>query len=98
VLTRPPPLRRRRSGSSGSRTRANRGGAQLQQERAALAEARVTLECERLAREEAEGRLPQERAALEGAQATLKQRDEEISRLNRELIQMRTRSVPVVDG
>jgi DNA anti-recombination protein RmuC len=59
--------------------------AQLQQEGAALAEARATLEHERLAREEAQGLLQREHVALEGAQATLKQRDEEVSRLNREL-------------
>jgi hypothetical protein len=59
--------------------------AQLQQERTALAEARAILEREHLTREEVQGRLQQERAALEGAQATLKQRDDEVSRLNREL-------------
>jgi predicted nuclease with TOPRIM domain len=41
-----------------------------------------------MAREEAQGRLHQERSALEGAQATLKQRDDEVSRLNRELTQL----------
>jgi hypothetical protein len=41
-----------------------------------------------LAREEAQGRLQQERTALEGAQATLKQRDDDISRLNGELVQL----------
>jgi hypothetical protein len=60
--------------------------AQLQQERAALAEARAALERERLAREEALGRLQQERTALEGAQATLMQREDEASKLNRELV------------
>jgi myosin heavy subunit len=62
--------------------------AQLQQERAALAEARAALECERLVQEEAHDQLQQERTALEGAQATLKQRDEEVSRLNKELTQL----------
>jgi hypothetical protein len=41
-----------------------------------------------LAREEALGRLQQKRAALEGAQATLKQREDEASKLNRELVQL----------
>jgi DNA repair exonuclease SbcCD ATPase subunit len=57
-------------------------------QRATLAEARASLERERLAREEAQGRLQQEHVVLEGAQATLKQRDEEISRLNGELTQL----------
>jgi chromosome segregation ATPase len=60
--------------------------AQLQQERASLVEARATLEREHLAREEALGRLQQERTALEGAQATLKQREDEVSKLNWELV------------
>jgi chromosome segregation ATPase len=59
---------------------------QLQQEQAALAEAQAALERERLAREEALGQLQQERAALEGVQATLKQREDEVLRLNRELV------------
>jgi chromosome segregation ATPase len=59
---------------------------QLQQERAALVEARAALEQGRMAREEALGQL--ERAALEEARATLKQREEEVSRLNRELVQI----------
>jgi hypothetical protein len=46
------------------------------------------LERERLAREKALGQLQQERAALEGAQATLKQREDEVSRLNGELVQI----------
>jgi chromosome segregation ATPase len=61
---------------------------QLQQERATLVEARAALERERLAREEAQGRLQQERAALEGAQATLKQWDDNVSRLNGELVHL----------
>jgi chromosome segregation ATPase len=61
---------------------------QLQQERDALVEARAALERERLAREEAQGWLQQERTALEGAQATLKQRDDDVSRLNGELVQL----------
>jgi DNA repair exonuclease SbcCD ATPase subunit len=60
--------------------------AQLQQERASLVEARAALEREHLAREEALGRLQQERTALEGAQATLKQREDEVSKLNWELV------------
>jgi hypothetical protein len=39
-----------------------------------------------LAREEALDRLQQERTALEGEQATLKQREDEASKLNRELV------------
>jgi hypothetical protein len=62
--------------------------AQLQQEWAVLAEARVALEHKRLAREEAQGRLQQELATLEGAQATPKQRDKEVSQLDRELNQL----------
>jgi hypothetical protein len=46
------------------------------------------LEWERLAREEALGRLQQERTTLEGAQATLKQREDEVSKLNGELVQL----------
>jgi hypothetical protein len=61
---------------------------QLQQERAALIDARAALEWKRMAREEALGQLQQERAALEGAQATLKQREDEVSRLNGELVQI----------
>jgi chromosome segregation ATPase len=61
---------------------------QLQQERVALAEARAALEREHLAREETLDRLQQERAALKGAQAALKQREDEASKLNGELIQL----------
>jgi hypothetical protein len=39
-------------------------------------------------REEAQGQLQLECTALEGAQATLKQRDDDVSRLNRELVQL----------
>jgi chromosome segregation ATPase len=60
----------------------------LQQEQVALAEARAALERERLAREEVLGQLQQERTAFEGAQATLKQREDEVSRLNGELVQI----------
>jgi chromosome segregation ATPase len=62
--------------------------AQLQRERTALAEVEVALERERLGREEVQCQLQQERAALEGARATLKQHDDEVSRLNGELIQL----------
>jgi hypothetical protein len=62
--------------------------AQLQQEQATLAEARVVLERESLAQEEALGQLQQERIALKGAQAALKQREDEVSRLNGELVQI----------
>jgi hypothetical protein len=41
-----------------------------------------------LAREEALGQLQLESTALEGAQATLKQREDEVSRLNGELVQI----------
>jgi hypothetical protein len=60
---------------------------QLQRERAALAEARAALEQERMAREEALGQLQRERAVLEEARATL-QKQEEVSRLNGELVQI----------
>jgi septal ring factor EnvC (AmiA/AmiB activator) len=46
------------------------------------------LEQERMAREEALGQLQQERVALEGARATLKQQEDEVSRLNGELVQI----------
>jgi hypothetical protein len=41
-----------------------------------------------MAREEALGQLQRERAALEGARATLKQQEDEVSRLNGELVQI----------
>jgi hypothetical protein len=59
---------------------------QLQQEQAALVEAWVALERERLAREKALGQLQQERAVLEGARAYLKEREDEVSRLDGEMI------------
>jgi chromosome segregation ATPase len=61
--------------------------ARFQQEQAALTEARAALERVRLAWEEALGQLRQERTALEGAQATLEQWEDEVSRLNGELVQ-----------
>jgi chromosome segregation ATPase len=60
----------------------------LQQERSALEEARAALERERMAREEAQGQLQRERAALEETQASLKLRDEEVTRLNKELAEL----------
>jgi hypothetical protein len=39
-----------------------------------------------LAQEEALGQLQQERAVLEGARAALKQREDEASKLNEELV------------
>jgi chromosome segregation ATPase len=59
---------------------------QLQQERAALAEARAALERERSAHEEVLGQVQQEPAALKGARASLKEREDEVSRLDGELI------------
>jgi hypothetical protein len=56
--------------------------------RAALVEAQAALERELLAWEEALDRLQQERTALEGAQAALKQREDEASKLNGELVQL----------
>jgi septal ring factor EnvC (AmiA/AmiB activator) len=41
-----------------------------------------------MAREEALGHLQREHTALEGVRATLKQREEEVSRLNDELVQI----------
>jgi hypothetical protein len=41
-----------------------------------------------MAREEALGQLRRERAALEEARATLKKQEEEVSRLNGELVQI----------
>jgi chromosome segregation ATPase len=60
---------------------------QLQREQAALVEARAAFEQERMAWEEALGQLQRERAALEEARATLK-KQEEVSRLNGELVQI----------
>jgi chromosome segregation ATPase len=54
---------------------------QLRQERAALQEAEGQLQQERDA-------LVEARAALEGARATLKQQEDEVSRLNGELVQI----------
>jgi DNA repair exonuclease SbcCD ATPase subunit len=59
---------------------------QLQQEQAALVKAQAVRERERLAREEVLGQLQQERAALEGARAALKEREDEVSWLDGELI------------
>jgi chromosome segregation ATPase len=59
---------------------------QLQRERVALVEARAALEQGRMAREEALGQLQRERATLEEARATLKKQQEEVSRLNGELV------------
>jgi hypothetical protein len=39
-----------------------------------------------LVREEALGQLQQERATLEGVRATLKEREDEVSKLNGELV------------
>jgi chromosome segregation ATPase len=63
--------------------RAARQGAegQLQQERAALKQGRM-------AREEALGQLLRERAVLEEVRATPKKQEEEVSRLNEELVQI----------
>jgi chromosome segregation ATPase len=61
---------------------------QLQQERAALIEAWAALEQERMAREEVLGQLQRERAALKEVWAKLKQQQEEVSRLNEELVQI----------
>jgi chromosome segregation ATPase len=62
---------------------------QLQQERAALVEARAALKQERMVQEEVLGQLQRECAAFEEARATLKQREEEeVSRLNGELVQI----------
>jgi DNA repair exonuclease SbcCD ATPase subunit len=60
----------------------------LQQEQSTLKEAQTALERERSAWEEAQGQLQQERVALEKAQATINLRDEETTRLNRELAQL----------
>jgi chromosome segregation ATPase len=59
---------------------------QLQQERVTHVEARAALERERLAREEALGQLQQERTALEGVRTSLKEREDEVSKLDGELI------------
>jgi hypothetical protein len=59
---------------------------QLRQERAACQEAEGQLHQERAALVKARAALEQERVALEGAQASLKERDEEVSKLDGELI------------
>jgi hypothetical protein len=59
---------------------------QLQQERAALIEARAALERNRSVRKEALGKFQLERAALEGARASLKEREDEVAKLDGELI------------
>jgi hypothetical protein len=41
-----------------------------------------------MVQEEALGQLQQQRTSLEGVQATLKQREDEVSRLNGELVQI----------
>jgi hypothetical protein len=69
--------------------------APLLQEWASLIEAQAALEREHLVREEALGRLQQERTVLEGEQATLKQREDEASKLNGELVQL---SVSLADA
>jgi chromosome segregation ATPase len=61
---------------------------QLQQERATLVEARAALERECLAREEALGQLQQENAALKGVRASLNEREDEVSRLDGELVSL----------
>jgi chromosome segregation ATPase len=61
---------------------------QLQQEWVDLVEARAALEQEHMAQEEALGQLQRERAALEEAWVTLKQQQEEVTRLNGELVQI----------
>jgi hypothetical protein len=61
---------------------------QLQRERAVLVEARAALQQERMAREEALGQLQRERAALEEVRATFQKQEEEVSRLNGELVQI----------
>jgi chromosome segregation ATPase len=59
---------------------------QLRQERAARQEAEGQLQRERVALVEARAALEQERAALEGARTSLKEREDEVSRLDGELI------------
>jgi predicted nucleic acid-binding Zn-ribbon protein len=59
---------------------------QLRQERAALHEAEGRLQQERAALAEARTALEREHAALEGAQALLKKRENEVSKLDGELI------------
>jgi chromosome segregation ATPase len=61
---------------------------QLQRERAALVEARAALEQGRMAREEALGQLQREPATLEETRATLWKQEEEVTRLNGELVQI----------
>jgi hypothetical protein len=51
-------------------------------------EAWAALEWEHMARKEALGQLQRERSALEEARATLQKQQEEVSRLNGELLQI----------
>jgi FtsZ-binding cell division protein ZapB len=59
---------------------------QLQQERAARQEAEGRLQQERAALADARSALEQEHAALKRAQASLKEREDEVSKLDGELI------------
>jgi chromosome segregation ATPase len=59
---------------------------QLRQERAARQEAKGQLQQERAALADARSTLERERAALERAQASLKEREDEVSKLDGELI------------
>jgi hypothetical protein len=59
---------------------------QLRQERVARQEAEGQLQQERAAHVEARTALEREHAALEGAQASLKEREDEVSKLDGELI------------
>jgi DNA repair exonuclease SbcCD ATPase subunit len=59
---------------------------QLQQERPALVEARAALERERLAREEARGSSSSSALRSRGVRASLKEREDEVSKLDGELI------------
>jgi hypothetical protein len=59
---------------------------QLRQERVARQEAEGQLQQERAAHVEARTALEREHAAFEGAQASLKEREDEVSKLDGELI------------
>jgi hypothetical protein len=59
---------------------------QLRQERAARQEAECQLQQERAALVDARAALEREHAALEGARVSLKEREDEVSKLDEELI------------
>jgi hypothetical protein len=85
---RPPRSPWRRSSSVRKGLRASRRRPSSSKSRLLSPRPGTALDWECLTREEALGRLQQEHTALEGVQAALKQREDEVSRLNGELVQI----------